>query len=351
MLSFSRHGGGAPSLVSGPELLQPACAGQLCTFVPAEWDGVDPEDVTYRLEVDGTERATWEGNTSPYTFTDADEEYTGILFHYPTAFPSAEQESDPVLISLPTAFLACFDAGAISELYLYRRDDLDVILISGLVQTIIDLSGNGRDKTQGTAGNRPTPVATGMNGKAAIQFGGTTRLTRAAYSLAGITSQVLGVVASSTNTSEAILVERGSAGHSSTGGQNVTIRESNGTVVDTYAGGVASGTYSHARNNTISPATPAVYVGTADRTLSTNCTQTRTNGGGNVATSRFANSDLNGDADNNVSAIGGRSGGGLHLTGFVAGAFQAGWAASLNAGHLAQIDAGVALLKAWRGIS
>jgi hypothetical protein len=50
------------------------------------------------------------------------------------------------------------------------RADLGVTLTSSAVSTWADQSGNGRNLTQGTAGNRPTVTAGAINGHPAIAF-------------------------------------------------------------------------------------------------------------------------------------------------------------------------------------
>lgn len=340
----------APEFVSAPVLAALPYSGQLLDFVDAVWVGVDPEDIVYRYEVNASARVGGDATTArAYRHTDADEEYTGTLYAYPKGFPSLEVASAPVTVSV-AAKIADLGGAAVSGAWLHRRDDLDLVTASGKVVDLENSVGSAPTLSQATAGARPTPSATGINGMAAIQYGGGTRLRTADYALTGMVSQVQIDVFSSTNTSEGVVSERSTAAHANAGGQNVTTKESNQNVVDTYAGGVASGGYSMGRA-VLNPSTPAVVAVSADRTLSVDCTKLSVNGGAFGATRPFSNGDLNNDGGTQPLLTGARSGGGLPLVGYIAGTVELVWDHAIGAPELAVIAAIVAVLKAWRGVS
>jgi hypothetical protein len=105
-------------------------------------------------------------------------------------------------------------ANIATALWLDAADTGTVITESGAVSQWNDKSGNGRNATQSTAGNRPTYTANGLTSKNVITFnaGSSTRLSSALGAASAIESSFTVANASSANTGQQSLLASSAAG-------------------------------------------------------------------------------------------------------------------------------------------
>jgi hypothetical protein len=119
-------------------------------------------------------------------------------------------------------------ASITTALWLDAADASTVTTVSGAVSQWNDKSGNGRDATQATAGNRPTYTASGLDSKNVITFsaGSSTRLASALSATSAIESSFIVANASSANTGQQSLLAS-----SATGGRQFRLSSTTASVL------------------------------------------------------------------------------------------------------------------------